>query len=224
MAFSLDQSKMITNAVTGLVHSSVVIGLPTSQSYAPLFMLCEIPEESVRGSVRLPGALTQAGEMKTRSVIEPSEFEFQAVIAEHDSKNPDIFKVVQISLTAIASIINSMAGFGMIFPNLSNIATGYVQSQISALTQIKNNMQPVMILGSYFSLGVMQQATPYLNSWWFIESFSAPHEGGKDGTVITIKLREQFEPVDWTSAAGIAKAVAGQVVAPLAGVVLGGQF
>ena len=224
MAFILDPQKLITNAITSLVNSAVVIGMPTENSYAPLFMLCEIPEESIRGSVRLPGALTHAGEMKTRSVIEPSTFEFQAAIAEHDSKNPDIFKAVQTALTAISSIINSMAGFGAIFPNLSNITTGYVASQISALTQIKNNMQPVMILGSYFSLGVIEQATPYLSSSWYIESFDAGHQGGKDGTVITIKLREQFEPIDLTSAAGITKSIANNVVSPLAGVTLGGLF
>lgn len=224
MAYTLDPAKLVTDAITSLVNSAVIIGMPATNAPVPLFCLCEIPEERVHGSVMLPGALTQAGEMKTRAVINPSEFEFSAVMAEHDSKNSDTFKTVQTALTAIAALINSVATYGAVLPNLSAIATGYVASQISSLTQIKNNMMPVMILSSYFSLGVMQQGTAYLTSAWYIEDFYATHQGGKDGTVINIKLREQFTPRNLSTLAGAAATVAGEITSSIGGTALGSLF
>jgi hypothetical protein len=222
--FSLDPSTLVTNAVTSLVNSAVIIGMPTKGSPVPLFCLCEIPEEIMQASVSLPGALTQVGEMRTRSVIQPSSMELSLVMSEHDGKNNDVFKVVQVALTAIASVINSVASFGAIIPNLSNLTSGYVASQISSLNQIKNNMQPVIVLSNYFSLGVIEQATPYLTSAWYIERMEAAHEGGKDGTVIRMRLKEQFTPRNVSTLSGAVAAIAGEVVSPLAGNALGGIF
>ena len=224
MAFSLDPKTLITNAVTSLVNSAVIIGMPTQGAPVPLFCLCEFPEETIHGSVALPGALTQAGEMKTRSVIQPSTVDLSLAIAEHDSKNPDIFKTVQTALTAIAVLINQIASYGAILPNLSGLTSGYVASQISSLFQIKNNMQPVMLLSTYFSLGVLQQQTPYLSSSWYIEEIEAGHEGGKDGVIVKIKLKEQFTPRNVSTLAGMASAIAGETISPLAGQAVGGLF
>ena len=222
--FSLDPSKLITDAVTSLVHSSVIVGMPSTGAPVPLFCLCEIPEETIHGSVKLPGAYTQAGEMRTRAVIEPSVYEFSAVVTEHDGKNSSVFKSVQVALTAIAAIINSVASFGAVLPNLSGVNTGYVASQISSLTQMKNNMMPIMILSSFFSLGVLQQGTAYLSSSWYIEDFSATHEGGKDGTVLKIRLKEQFTPRNTSSLIGAVSAIAGETISPAAGAAIGGLF
>lgn len=224
MAFSLNPASLITNAVTSLINSAVIIGMPCQGAPTPLFCLCEFPEETMRASVTLPGALTQAGEMKTRSVIQPSTMELSLAITEHDGKNSDIFKAVQIALTAIAAVINSIASYGAILPNLSGLTTGYVSSQISSLVQIKNNMQPIMILSNYFSLGVLQQTTPYLSSSWYIEDIEASHEGGKDGTILKIRLKELFQPRNVSGLKGMATAIAGEVVSPIAGAAVGGLF
>ena len=220
--FSLNPATLITNAVTSLVNSAVIIGMPCINAPVPLFCLCEVPDETMHAAVTLPGALTQAGEMKTRSVIQPSSMNLSLAMTEHDSKNPDIFKKIQISLTAIAAIINAVANYGAILPNLSALTTGYVASQISSLIQIKNNMMPIMILSNYFSLGVLQQGTPYLSSEWFIEEIEASHEGGKDGIVIKLKIKEQFTPRNVSTLAGKVAAIAGEVISPLAGEAVGG--
>lgn len=224
MAFSLNPATLITNAVTSLVNSAVLIGMPVKGAPTPLFCLCEFPEETIHGAVTLPGALTQAGEMKTRSVIQPSTIDLSLAISEHDGKNNEIFKTVQTALTAIAVLINSIASYGAILPNLSGLTTGYVASQISSLFQIKNNMQPVMLLSNYFSLGVLQQNTPYLSSAWYIEEIEAGHEGGKDGTIIKLKLKEQFTPRNVSTLQGKASAIAGELISPLAGLAVGGLF
>jgi len=226
MSFTLNPATLITNAITSLVNSAVIIGMPCPGAPTPLFCLCEIPEETMHASANLPGALTQVGEMKTRSVIQPSTMELSLAMSEHDGKNPDLFKIVQTALTAIAAIINSIASYGAILPNLSNLTTGYVSSQISSLVQMKNNMQPIMILSNYFSLGVLQQATPYLSSAWYIEDIEASHEGGKDGIILKLRIREQFTPRNVSTLAGAVSAIAGEIVSPLASVgsTIGGLF
>jgi len=224
MSFSLNPATLITDAVTSLINSAVIIGMPCQGAPTPLFCLCEFPEETIHSSVTLPGALTQAGEMKTRSVIQPSVVDLSLAIAEHDSKNPDIFKTVQVALTAIAVIINSIASYGAILPNLSALTSGYVASQISSLVQMKNNMQPIMVLSSYFSLGILQQNTSYLSSSWFIEEIEGMHEGGKDGTIIKLKLKEQFTPRNVSTLQGMASAIASETISPLAGLAVGGLF
>ena len=215
--FSLNPAPLITNAVTSLINSAVIIGMPVKDSYVPLFCLCEFPEETMHASSTLPGALTQAGEMKTRSVIQPSVVDLTLAISEHDGKNPEIFQIVQVALTAIAQIINSIASYGAILPNLSGLTTGYVASQISALVQMKNDMQPIMILSNYFSLGVLQQGTPYLSSAWYIEDIEASHEGGKDGIILKIRIKEQFTPRNISTLAGMASTIASETISPLVG-------
>jgi hypothetical protein len=214
--FSLNPATLITNAVTSLINSAVIIGMPVKGSPVPLFCLCEFPEETMHASSTLPGALTQAGEMKTRSVIQPSVVDLTLAISEHDGKNPEIFQIVQVALTAIAQIINSIASYGAILPNLSGLTTGYVASQISALVQMKNDMQPIMILSNYFSLGVLQQGTSYLSSSWYIEDIEASHEGGKDGIILKIRIKEQFTPRN-ISTAGMASTIASETISPLVG-------
>jgi hypothetical protein len=221
MSFSLNPATLVTNAITSLVNSAVIIGMPCQGAPVPLFCLCEVPEETMRASVTLPGALTQAGEMKTRSVIQPSTMELSLAMSEHDGKNNEIFKIVQTALTAIAVIINSIASYGAILPNLSALTSGYIASQISSLVQMKNNMQPIIVLSNYFSLGVLQQGTPYLSSAWYIEDIEASHEGGKDGTIIKIKIKEQFTPRNVSGLAGMASAIASETISPIIGQVAG---
>lgn len=222
--FSLNPATLITNAVTSLVNSAVLIGMPVKGAPTPLFCLCEFPEETIRGGVILPGALTQAGEMKTRSVIQPSSIDLTLAITENDGKNSDIFKTVQTALSAIAVLINSISSYGSILPNLSGLTTGYVSSNISSLFQIKNNMQPVMLLSNYFSLGILQQNTAYLSSSWYIEEIESMHEGGKNGVTLNLKLKEQFTPRNVSSVKGKIAAIASETISPLAGQAVGGLF
>lgn len=227
MAFSLNTLNipgMISGAITSFAQSAIIIGLPTADAPIPTFCLCEIPNERAHASVRLPGHLTQAGEFKARSVIEASFIDLDIVLSDipmtHDLT---IFRIVQSTLNAVAAVSNSLASFGAVLPNLSGLAVGYVASCISVLNQIKNFMKPVMILGSYIPLGVLQQTTPYLSSAWYIEEISPPHEAGQAGVAMTIRLREQFSQRG-TSGAGAVLSVASEVVAPNGGVIIGGRF
>lgn len=224
MAISIDPQQLIGNAITKLVNSGVLVGMPTKENLAPLFVLAEFPNEMTGGAVRLPGVSTQAGELKTRAVIEPSTYEFDIVLSDYDNKTSGVFKAVQTALSGLGGLVNSVASFGAVLPNLSGLTTGYVSSQIGTLTKIKNNMMPIMVLGAYFNIGVLQQATPYLLSKWYIEDFSAPHKAGVGGTVIRVKCREQFEPRDTSFLKGGIKALLGEIVSPFAGQVAGLLF
>ena len=221
MSITISPSQLISGAVTALVDSAIIIGMPTPDAPVPMFVLCETPKEHMTASARLPGALMQTGELRARSVIEASRFDFDAVLSDiPTTKNQEIFRVIQTALGDAAQIVNSLASFGAVLPNLAGLAVGYVSSSISVLNQIKNNQMPVVVLGNYFSLGVIQQTTPYLSSSWYIEDVDMDHNAGEAGTVVHIKLKEQFKPRD-LSALGIVKAIAGETVSPLAGAAIG---
>jgi len=227
MAFSfntLNIPGMISGAITSFAQSAIIIGLPTADAPVPVFCLCEIPNERAHASVRLPGNLTQAGEFKARTVIEASTIELDVILSDIPmSRDMTIFRMIQSTLNAVALVSNSLASFGAVLPNLAGLSVGYVASCISILNQIKNFMKPVMILGSYIPLGVLQQTTPYLSSAWYIEEISPPHEAGQAGVAMTIRLREQFSQRS-TSGAGAVFSVASEVAAPNGGVIIGSQF
>lgn len=227
MAFSLNMltiQGMISGAITTFVDSAIIIGLPTADAPVPTFCLCEIPNERARASARLPGNLTQAGEFRARTVIEASTIELDIVLSDIPmSSDLSLYRVIQSTLNSVALVSNSLVSFGAVLPNLSGLAVGYVASCLSILNQMKNFMKPVMILGSYIPLGVLQQTTPYLSSAWYIEEISPPHIAGEAGVALTIRLREQFTARSTTGIGAVAS-VASEVAAPNGGVIIGGEF
>jgi hypothetical protein len=216
MAAYLNISGMVSGAVTSMVDSAIIIGLPTSDAPIPTFVLCEIPNERAHASARLPGNLTQAGEFKARSVIEASTIELEIVLSDLPaSRDQSVYRVIQSTLNSVALVTNSLASFGAVLPNMSGHAVGYVASCISILNQMKNFMKPVMVLGSYLPLSVLQQTTPYLTSAWYVEEISPPHVAGEAGVAMTIRLREQFSIRDTTAIVkGAVSAVASVVPVP----------
>jgi hypothetical protein len=221
MAFSLDPQQLVSNAITKIVDACVIVGMPTKENPVPIFILCEITAETAHAIAKLPGNATQTGELKSRSVIEPSTLDVTAVLSDFDGKDNSTFKIVSTALAGIGNLVGQVASFGAVLPNLSGLTLGYVSSQIQALNQMKNNMMPIMILGNYFSLGVLVQTTPYLLSKWYIEEFTAPHDGAKAGSIVTIKVKEQVEPRDTSLLKGGLKAVMGEIGSPLAGQTMG---
>jgi hypothetical protein len=227
MAFSLNTLNipgMISGAVTNFVDSAIIIGLPTSDAPVPTFCLCEIPNERAHASARLPGNLTQAGEFRARTVIEASTIELDIILSDIPmSSDLSLYRVIQSTLNSVALVSNSLVSFGAVLPNLAGLSVGYVASCISILNQMKNFMKPVMILGSYIPLGVLQQTTPYLSSAWYIEEISPPHVAGEAGVALTVRLREQFTARSTTGIGAVAS-VASEVAAPNGGVSIGGMF
>jgi len=227
MAFSLNTLNipgMISGAVTNFADSAVIIGLPTADAPVPTFCLCEIPNERAHASARLPGNLTQAGEFRARTVIEASTIDLDVVFTDiPTTRDLTMYRMIQTALNSVALTSNSLASFGAVLPNLSGASVGYVASCISILNQIKNFMKPVMIIGSYIPLGVLQQTTPYLSSAWYIEEISPPHVAGEAGVALTIRLREQFS-MRSTSGGGAVASVATEVAAPNGGVSIGDTF
>lgn len=224
MAVTFDIARMVNGGVTTLFKSALIIGMPSSTAPVPVFCLCEIPREDAKGSVRLPGNLTQSGEMRARTVIEASEIELDLVFSDVPTDaDQSVFRALQVVISNAALIKNSFATYGLIRPNLSGAAVGYVASCLSVLNQIKNYMMPVTILGSYIPLGVLQQTTPYLTSSWYIEEVGVPHDAGQAGVVVTIRLREQFNKKD-TSIIGSILSVASETGALNSGSSIGGMF
>ncbi len=129
--------------------------------------------------------------MKTRSVIQPSTVDLSLAIVEHDSKNPEIFKAVQVALTAIAVLINEIASYGAILPNLSGLTTGYVcVTDIPIFIPDKeqhaagHGSQQLIFHSAYYSRILLICYPPGL-----IEEIEAMHEGGKDWNNNQIETR-----------------------------------
>ena len=200
----------------------MLLGMPTKEAPVPNFVLLTIPEEQAELSAKLTGAITQAGEFNARTIIQPSSMKFTGIISEDDTSTETI-RTVQTILSSVALLTNSVASFGAVLPNLSGLTTGFLNAQVTALNAIKNNRQPVLLLGAYFSLNSLQQQTPYLMSKWYIERVQPQHDEQKRGAMFQIEMREQLERRD-TSLAGGLKALAGEILSPLAGQVAGGLF
>ena len=222
MSVTINPLSLLSGAVTRLVDSSVIVGMPSSSTPIPLFVLCEIPTEKVSSSARLPGAVMQTGELRARTVINASTFECDVVVSDipMDDK-AELYRVIQVILGDAALLVNSLATYGAVLPNLSGIETGFVSSCISVLNQMKNNGMSIMILGNYFSLGAVQQTTPYLLSGWYLESIEPQeHKGGEAGTVIHLKLKEQFTPMP-SSILGMIMAIASETLSTNADLTMG---
>ena len=224
MAVKIDIAAMLSGAVTNLFQSALIVGMPSLSAPVPIFAMCEIPHEQAHASSRLPGNLTQAGEMRARTVIEASTMELELVFSDFpETADQSIFRAVQVVLANAALLTNSLATFGAVLPNLSGLTSGYVASCLSVLNQIKNYMMPVIVLGSYIPLGTIQQSTPYLSSAWYIESIDIPHDAGIAGVKVIVKLREQYTQRG-TSLLGALVAVATEVALPNGGSTIGGLF
>jgi len=220
MAISIDPSQLISNAVTNAIGAALLMGMPTKEAPAPNFVLLTIPDEQAELSARLTGAITQAGEFNARTVIQPSTLKFTGVISEDDTST-ETLRTVQTILSGFASLTNQVASFGAVLPNLSGLTTGFLNAQVTSLNAIKNNRQPVLLLGAYFSLNSLQQQTPYLSSKWFIEKISPQHDEQKRGAMFQIEMREQLERRDTSLLTGGLKALAGEIGSPLAGQTMG---
>lgn len=223
MAFSLDPSQLVSNAVTNAIGAAVLLGMPTKEAPVPNFVLLAIPDETPEMSARLTGSIIQAGEFNARTIIMPSTHKFTGVISEDDTSS-EALRAVQTIISGLSLLTNSVASFGAVLPNLSGLTTGSLNSQVSALNAIKNNRQPVMLLGAYFSLNSLQQQTPYLKSSWYIERISPQHDEQKRGAMFQIELKEQLERRDTSTVKGGLKALAGEILSPLAGQTAGLLF
>lgn len=220
MAISIDPSQLISNAVTSAIGAALLVGMPTKEAPVPNFVLLTIPDEQAEMSARLTGAITQAGEFNARTVIQPSSIKLSGVISEDDTST-EILRTIQTILSGFALLTNSVASFGAVLPNLSGLTSGFLNAQVAALNAIKNNRQPVLLLGAYFSLNSLQQQTPYLSSKWYIEKISPQHDEMKRGAMFQIEMREQLERRDTSLLTGGLKALAGEIGSPLAGQTMG---
>ena len=220
MAISLDPTQIVSNAITDSIGSSVLIGMPTKEAPVPNFVLLAIPDEQPELSASLSGAITQAGEFAARTIIQPSTLKFTGVISEDDTST-EALRTIQTILSGLSLLTNQVATFGAVLPNLSGLTTGFLNAQVGALAAIKNNRQPVMLLGAYFSLNSLQQQTPRLSSKWYVQRISAQHDEKKRGAMFQIELREQLERRDTSLLKGGLKALAGEIGSPLAGQTMG---
>jgi len=218
---NLDPMSFIGSQLEGVVGAPIIIGLPSKQAPVPNFVIGIIPEESAQASSTLSSLQMSAGDLFLKSAINGSE-ETISFILTQDSMLPQswittVTNIVQ-NLTGIA---NAIGGGG--FPNLSGVSSNYISSQLSALRNIKNGAQPVMILNSYIDFGSIGQNNNNLSSNWYIEDYKILREEAEGGCTVQIKFKELLTKRDSTlSVKSLITNFANEILSPSAGSAIGG--
>lgn len=184
----LDPSEFIGSAIEGVIGSPILIGLPSNIAPIPNFVIGIIPEETAQGSVTLSGLQISGGDLFMKSAINGSE-KIMTMALSNDTLLPEawIQTVVNV-LQIISGIGNAIGGGGL--PNISGVSNNFVTSQLSALRNIKNGNQPVMLLNSFVTFGSIGQNNNNLSSNWYIENYQIIREESEGGCIVQVKLKE----------------------------------
>lgn len=215
MGFSIDPVDLIGSAVSDIVKTSIIIGMPSPTAKIPNFILATIPDERAQGSVTLASLQVTAGDYLMKGAINSGVYTMTVVLSDYDPLPTTWLSAVATALQQLSNVGNSIANFGAILPNLSSLTTNFVRSQLSVLYQMKNNVMPIIILNSYITLGSISQTHPNLQSNWYIEDVSSIKEESEGGLVVDISLRELLTKRD----SSLSKK---NIIANIAGVVTGG--
>lgn len=196
----LDPMSFLGSQLEGLIGVPILIGLPSRIAPIPNFVLGIIPEESASGSQTLSKLQTSAGDLFLKSAVNGSEKTILLTLSQ-DSLFPeqwinDVATVIQ----NLTGVLNSIGGGGS--PNLSGVSGNYITSQISALRNIKNGNQPVMLLNSSISFGSIGQNNNNLSSNWYIESWRIVREEAEGGITVQVKFEELLTKRDSSLTAG----------------------
>lgn len=223
MAFSLDPAALIGNAIQGAIGAPILIGLPSPTAKIPNFVIGIMPEEQVQTSVALPAFQLTAGDLFMKSAIQPGEYTFRFVLSQDPMLNAEWLSTVATAVQAFSGVAGQIANFGAVLPNLSGVSSNYAVSQLSTLRNIKNGMQPVLLLNAFIPLGSVSQNNPFLSSEWYIETIDVVREEAEGGGVVEVTLKELLRKRNpsLTSPGAILTNFANETIGPGAGSSLG---
>lgn len=212
----LDPMTFLGSQLEGLIGAPIIIGLPSLIAPIPNFVIGIIPEEYASGSVTLSSLQTSAGDLFLKSAVNGSEKTISFVISQ-DSLLPenwlsDVLTVIQ----NLTGVLNSIGGGGL--PNLSGVSSNYITSQLSALRNIKNGNQPVMLLNTPISFGSIGQNNNNLSSNWYIEDYRIIREEAEGGVIMQIKFKELLTKRDISlTPGGIITNFGNEIISPAFG-------
>lgn len=212
---TIDPQNLIGNAVSNLVKTSIILGLPSPIAPVPNFVLATINTESAQGSVTLPGLQLTAGDYLMKVAINPGTYSFTLILSDYDPLPAPWLTAMTTALQQLSNLANQAANFGSVLPNLSSVSANHVSSQLAVLYSMKNNAQPILILNSYITLGSLSQTNPYLQSNWYIEMINPAREEAEGGLVVDITVKELLTKRD-------ASLTTKNIISNIAGVVTGG--
>ena len=190
MPFSIDPSDLIGSAISDLVKTSIIIGMPSPISSVPQFVLATIPTESAQGSVTLPSLQLTAGDYLMKVAVNSGTYSMTVILSDYDPFPSPWLAAVTTAVQQLAGIGSSLASFGAVLPNLSGLTSNFVQSQLGVLYSMRDNAMPITLLNSYIHLGAISQKNPNLQSNWYIETISVGHEEAEGGLVVDLGLKE----------------------------------
>jgi len=184
----LDPSTFIGSALEGVIGAPVLIGLPSNIAPIPNFVIGIIPEETAQASVTLSGLQISGGDLFMKSAINSSE-KVLTMALSNDTLMPQAWiQTVANVMQILSGVGNAIGGGGL--PNISGVSNNFVTSQLSALRNIKNGNQPIMLLNSFVTLQSIGQNNNNLSSNWYIENYQIIREESEGGCIVQIKLKE----------------------------------
>lgn len=209
----LDPMAFLGSQLQGVIGAPIIIGLPSKQSPVPNFVIGIIPEESASCSTTLSSLQLSGGDLFLKSALNGSEKTINLVISQ-DSMIPETWiSTVTTVVQNLTGVLNAIGGGGM--PNLSGASGNYVTTQLSALRNIKNGTQPVMILNSGIDFGAIGQNNNNLSSNWYIENYNIIKEEADGGVVVQVKFKELLKKREsLLSVSGLITNIANEVVSP----------
>ena len=81
-------------------------------------------------------------------IVQPSTLKFTGVISEDDTSS-ETMRIVQTVLSGVAGLANSVASFAQC-SEFIGAYDWFLNAQVVALNAIKNNRQPILLLGHIF--------------------------------------------------------------------------
>lgn len=196
MSIKIDPSDLIGMAVSEVVKTSLIIGMPSPTAKIPSFVLGLIPTEQAQSSVSMATMQVTAGDMLQKVAVDSSIAAFTIMLVDSSPVNSEWFSAITTIIQQLSTLTNSVVEYGSTLPNFSAVTANYARSQLSTLVQMKNNAQPIYIFNSYMNLSSISQTSPYLQSHWYIDSINVNKEESENGMIVDVSVRELISKRD----------------------------
>lgn len=194
MAFEFNPRDKIGNYSQGIIGQSVIIGLPSSASAIPSFVIGTTTTERANISSTLPGLTVTDGDLIQKAARNGGQYNLQFIISESPNINSQqiakVSKAVQQISNVARTLLNSAPSF---VPNLSGINTSYVATQLTTLRNMKDFFQPILALNLFMPLSSFSIGSNFLSSYWYIQNLDFAKGEAERGVIVNISLKEVLE-------------------------------
>lgn len=200
MAFEINPRGKIGSFSQGIIGQSVIVGLPSSASAIPSFVIGTTTIERAKISSTLPGLTVTDGDLIQKAARNGGTYNFNFIISETPNVTSQqiakVSKAVQQISNVARTLLNPAPSF---IPNLSGINTSYVATQLTTLRNMKDFFQPILALNLFMPLSSFSIGSNFLSSYWYIDNVDFSKGMSERGIEVSISLKEVIERRSFSS-------------------------